>query len=106
MFLIDFEKMYKIDPDKVLGYFSHQVSYEKAKQLGSVSIAQEICYLKIQIDDYNCQFFAIVYFYKTCRILLSVLCKRDRQKLLLIISKGTYNIMGDETIYDNIIIWN
>ena len=50
-------KNVQIDPDKVLDYFNHQVSYEKAKQLESVSISQAICFLTIQIDSHNSQIF-------------------------------------------------
>ena len=53
--------MQKVKPDKILDYFNNLVSYEKAKQLESVSVARSICYLPIQIESYNVHFFVIVF---------------------------------------------
>ena len=103
LFQIGFKKMYKIDPNRVLDYFNRQVSYEKAKQLESVSITQAICFLTNQIDCHNSQFFCHCFLCRICRF-YCVLCERDRQILLLIINKSNHKIINDETICSNIII--
>ena len=92
--------MQKVKPDKILDYFNNLVSYEKAKQLKSVSVARSICYLTIQIESHN--FFCHCFSCRIYRVLLSVLCERYDQKLLLIVNKNNYNTISDETIYENI----
>ena len=42
--------MQKVKPDRILDYFNNWLSYDKARQLESVSVARLICYLAIQIN--------------------------------------------------------
>ena len=90
LFLVGFKrkKIQKVEPDEFLDYFKNLVSYEKSKQLELVSVARLICYLTIQNESHNVHFFCHCFSCRICRVLLSVLCKRDYQKLLLTVNKN------------------
>ena len=50
--------MQKVKPDNCV---NNWLSYDKARQLESVSVARLICYLAIQINTYNVYFFVITF---------------------------------------------
>ena len=96
--------MQNIDPEQIFDYMNNIVNYEKAKKLTSITIARCIYHITLEIKEHSLNFNCHCFKCRVCRILLAILVERKQGKLLLLINTSNYNVISEETLYDNVII--
>ena len=84
---------------------NHVVSFDKATKLTSVTIARCVCHITLQITNHSPNYSG--HCFKCCvyRILIAILFPRSREKLLLLVNTNNYQVISEETLYDNFNTW-
>ena len=94
LFPTGYRKMHNIYPEQIYDYFTHVVSYEKAKKLTSVTIIRCICHITLEMkghnENFNCHYFKCY----VCRIIQSILVERRQDKLLLLVNMNNYKTIS------------
>ena len=84
---------------------NHIACFNKASKLNSICSARCICYITTQIERHNENFSYYCFKCRVCKVLLCILTSRKCKKLLLLTNKNNYDVISNDTLYINIIIW-
>ena len=93
--------MQNINPEQILDYVNHVVSFDRATKLTFVTIAKCICHTTLQITNHSSNYSFHCLKCRVYSILITVLFQRGRKKLLLLVNTSNYQTVSEETLYDN-----